>query len=163
MGFIESTLLKDEKIIFAVRPHWNVFVLPAVLLFVALLVQLGVIPLSSSFRVEGFSLQSWMAFLILLAAVVSLFNAWVIYGTSEYGVTNKRVLMKIGLVRRVSIELFLDKIEAIYVDQTIAGRILDFGTIVIVGTGGSRDPFANIPDPLGFRKIAQQQIDSYKK
>ena len=69
--------------------------------------------------------------------------------------------MKTGLIQRYSLELFLDKIEAIYVDQTILGRLLNYGVIIVVGTGGSKDLFTNVPNPLEFRRMVQQQIDTY--
>src|SRR5205085_1676191 len=81
------------------------------------------------------------------------------YKTSDFVLTNKRVLVKVGFIRRTSVETFLQKVEGIQVDQSIAGRILNFGTIVICGTGGSRDYFARIANPLEFRKRVQQQIE----
>ena len=68
-------------------------------------------------------------------------------------------MLKTGWINTNSLELFIDKIEAIYVDQTILGRILNYGTLRIVGTGGTQDPFPFIPSPLAFRKMALEQVD----
>lgn len=67
--------------------------------------------------------------------------------------------MKLGLVRRYSLEIFFNKIESIQITQSIPGRILDYGAIIICGTGGSKDPFYFIPSPLNFRKQVQAQME----
>ena len=69
------------------------------------------------------------------------------------------MLMKMGWIRRFSVELFLGKIEAVLVEQTLVGRLLGYGRVVVVGTGGSRDPFLYIANPLRFRHAVQQQMD----
>ena len=66
--------------------------------------------------------------------------------------------MKTGLVRRNSFEVLLTKVEGIQVNQTISGRIFDYGTVVITGTGGSADPFLYIAKPLDFRRKIQEQV-----
>jgi uncharacterized membrane protein YdbT with pleckstrin-like domain len=80
------------------------------------------------------------------------------YLTSEYAVTNKRVIVKLGLVQRDSSETLLSKVEAIMVDQTIPGRMLNFGTITITGTGGTKESFPRIAAPMEFRRQVQAQI-----
>ncbi len=77
------------------------------------------------------------------------------YLTSEFAVTNKRVLVKVGFISRHTLELLLSKVETVGVDQSILGRILGYGTIVVIGTGGTREPFRAITDPLEFRHQVQ--------
>jgi len=72
--------------------------------------------------------------------------------TTELVITNRRIIAKIGLISRRTIELNLSKIESIRVDQGLLGRMLDFGNIVVVGTGGSREPIPRISHPLEFRR-----------
>ena len=67
--------------------------------------------------------------------------------------------MKVGFIRRNSLEIFLHKIESVYVEQSLFGRIFNYGVIVIAGTGGSKDPFPFIPNPLLFRRKVQEQIE----
>jgi uncharacterized membrane protein YdbT with pleckstrin-like domain len=105
----------------------------------------------------------------LLPAVLGLVlgvHPLLIYLTSEYAVTDRRVLIKVGLVQRRSMETLLSKIEAIEVDQTLAGRLIDFGTIIVTGTGGTREAFEYVADPLEFRRQVQSQIvareDAYR-
>jgi uncharacterized membrane protein YdbT with pleckstrin-like domain len=75
-------------------------------------------------------------------------------------VTTKRVIIKVGLVRRRSVELLLRQVEAIRVEQGILGRILGYGTIIVGGTGGTAEPFSEIAAPLEFRRQVQMQSSS---
>ncbi len=102
----------------------------------------------------------WMVFLSLKALFTLFIAPLVQRATSEFAVTNRRVVVKVGLVSRKTIELNLEKVESIGVEQTILGRILDYGTIVIIGTGGTREPFRGIRDPLGFRRAVNQATES---
>jgi uncharacterized membrane protein YdbT with pleckstrin-like domain len=93
--------------------------------------------------------------------LVALFfgvSALIRYTTSEFALTNKRVLFKVGWLRRKTQELLLKKVEGISVDQSVLGRLLGFGTITVTGTGGTREPFPNIAGPLEFRSQIQSQI-----
>lgn len=66
--------------------------------------------------------------------------------------------MKTGLIARRTLELNLSKVESVGVNQTIFGRILGFGDVVIIGTGGSRETFMDIRKPTEFRKKFQESI-----
>ncbi|MCF8254361.1 MAG: PH domain-containing protein [Bacteroidia bacterium] len=98
----------------------------------------------------------WIIF-VSIRALFTLFIAPLIdRWTDEFAITNKRVIIKIGLIRRRTIELNLTKIESVNVVQSVLGRILGFGSIIIVGTGGSKETFPNIKKPLKFRKKFQE-------
>ncbi len=98
----------------------------------------------------------WIIF-ISLKSLFTLFIAPIIdLWTDEFAITNKRVIVKTGLIRRKTVELNLTKIESVNVNQSILGRILGFGSIQIVGTGGTRESFTNIRKPLRFRKRFQE-------
>ena len=76
--------------------------------------------------------------------------------TSEFVITSKRVVVKRGLWARTTFEMNLNKIETVNVDQSIWGRIFGFGTITIVGTGGTRELVESISKPLEFRRKFQE-------
>jgi uncharacterized membrane protein YdbT with pleckstrin-like domain len=76
--------------------------------------------------------------------------------TSEFAITNKRIIIKVGLFSRYTLEMNLNKIESINVNQSVLGRMLGYGTIVVIGTGGTKEPFAGISDPITFRKKFQE-------
>jgi len=92
-----------------------------------------------------------------LRAVFTLFIAPLIDRyTDEFAITNKRVIIKTGLISRKTLEMNLSKIETVKVDQSILGRILGYGTITVIGTGGTCESFPKIQKPLEFRKKFQE-------
>ena len=98
----------------------------------------------------------WIIF-ISLGAIFTLFIKPIIdIWTSEFAITNKRVIIKTGLISRKTIEMNLQKIESVNVNQSILGRILGYGDIQIVGTGGTRESFKRIKKPITFRKKFQE-------
>ena len=146
MGYVEQHLLAGEKVMYRAHLHWAIFILPAILTILMLVFLL---------------LASATAIVWLLGVVVAaLFwiHPLLKYHTSEFAVTNKRVIVKVGLVQRDSSETLLSKVEAIQVDQTIPGRMLNFGTITITGTGGTKESFPRIAAPMEFRRQVQAQI-----
>jgi len=98
----------------------------------------------------------WIIF-VSLKAILTLFIAPLIaFSTSEFAITNKRIIIKVGLISRRTLEMNLKKIESVNVDQGILGRMLGYGTVVVIGTGGTKEPFAGISDPMTFRKKFQE-------
>lgn len=107
-------------------------------------------------QVELETTYHWIIF-ISLRALFTLFIAPMIDRyTDEFAITNKRVIIKTGLISRKTFEMNHSKIESVNVDQSILGRILGYGTIGIVGSGGTREVFPNIKNPLAFRKKFQE-------
>ncbi|MDD2986491.1 PH domain-containing protein [Flavobacterium sp.] len=107
-------------------------------------------------QVELETTYHWIIF-ISLRALFTLFIAPMIDRyTDEFAITNKRVIIKTGLISRKTFEMNHSKIESVNVDQSIMGRILGYGTIGIVGSGGTREVFPNIKNPLAFRKKFQE-------
>jgi uncharacterized membrane protein YdbT with pleckstrin-like domain len=78
--------------------------------------------------------------------------------SSEFAITNRRIVIKTGWVRRRTIELNIQQVESVNVDQSILGRMLNYGTVTIVGSGGTREVFAYIERPLEFRQAYQHQL-----
>lgn len=164
MSYIDQTLMNDEHVVYRTKPHWVIFGPALGWLFLAILVLF----LAPGYRYGNiaiygnYTLTDILGFLMVIVAFFSGLSAFVAYQTSEFGITNRRILMKVGFIRRLSLEILLSRIESIQVYQSMVGRALDYGTIMVSGTGGSKDPFPNIPDPLLFRRYAQQQLEQIK-
>jgi len=144
VSYIDENLLPDEHVVCRAELHWIIFarailvlVVGFVLLFVPRIGQAGLV--------------------VLLLGVVMLAPPFVAYRTTELGVTNKRVIVKTGLVRRRTLELLLRQVEAILVDQSLLGRLFGFGSITLTGTGGVREIFHRVRDPLELRRRIQGQ------
>ncbi len=118
-------------------------------------------------HVSKWSLWALILFgILLIPIVVGLFlllAAWIQYRTTEFAVTDRRIIAKTGLVSRKTVEMFLDKVESINVDQGMVGRILDYGTVTIRGTGATSETFSNISAPLTLRRHFMEAADAYRK
>jgi len=90
--------------------------------------------------------------LVVVIGLVFLVWAWVRVRSTELAITNRRMIAKFGFIQRHTVEINLEKVEALRVDQGFWGRILNFGTIFVTGSGGSVEPIPNIADPLVFRR-----------
>ena len=100
----------------------------------------------------------WIIYLTAKAILTLWIARFIHRATSEFAITTKRVIIKEGLIARHTLEMNLSKIETVNVDQSITGRILNYGSITIIGTGGTHEVFHNIAHPMQFRK-AFQEID----
>jgi uncharacterized membrane protein YdbT with pleckstrin-like domain len=158
MGYVDRNLITDETVAYRARLHWILFVKP----FLIAIFVLGIagVAFYATDLAKTLSTQSialiWIA--VLVIAAIPILMTLLSWKSAECAVTNKRVILKTGFVQSKTAEMFLNKIESVGVDQSIVGRILGFGTIVIRGTGGSLEPFHRVSNPLRFRNQIQEQI-----
>ena len=132
-SYIEGALIKDEKVLYL--GHISLWSLtPLILLGLVLL------PLF------GAGLIAWLV-------------AWIRYKSTELAITNKRVIAKFGFISRQTVEININKVESIQVHQGVAGRIFNYGSLVIAGAGESQAPILGISDPLGFRRAFMEAQD----
>ena len=96
---------------------------------------------------------------VVVIGIVFLVIAWIRIHSTELAITNKRVIAKFGFIKRDTVEINLSKVEAVRVEQTFWGRMLNFGTILMTGTGGSIEPIPSIADPLVFRRKFMEATD----
>jgi uncharacterized membrane protein YdbT with pleckstrin-like domain len=95
--------------------------------------------------------------------IVVIAVALVRRASTELAVTNRRVIAKFGLIARSTVEMNLGKIESVRVEQTVMGRLLGFGSIIVTGTGATMDPIRYIANPIAFRQAIQQATDALPK
>jgi uncharacterized membrane protein YdbT with pleckstrin-like domain len=150
VGYIEENLTTGETILYRTGLHWIVLLVPGLLGGILALTGLSI--LTAGGIGMGLSITGFGALVIALAVMRR--NA------TEMTVTNKRVVVKVGLLRKRTIELFLSKVESVRVEQGLLGRMLDYGSIVVRGTGGTAEPFGNVRSPLEFRRQVQQQSEA---
>ncbi len=107
-------------------------------------------------RVEYETTLHWKIFITLSGLFTLFIYPWVKLKTNEFVITNKRIVIKRGLISRNTFEMNLNKVETVNVDQSIWGRLFGFGSITIIGTGGTREVFSSIRKPLEFRRRFQE-------
>jgi len=82
------------------------------------------------------------------------------YKSTELAVTNKRIVAKFGFIRRSTVEIGVRKIESIQVHQGLLGRMFNFGSIVMAGSGNPQAPIPGISQPMEFRKRFLEQQEA---
>jgi len=140
MSYIEENIAANEQIIKKGSIHRIIYVLPLIYL---------------AYTAVAITSLSFWHFLGLLW----LLNSFIVVKTTEFAVTNKKVIAKRGLIARKTVEVNLPKVESLSVDQSILGRLFNYGTVTIRGTGGVNADFRLIADPLALRKVVNEEYE----
>jgi len=166
MSYVESNLVPGETVIYETRLHWIVML--AHLIVGSLLLDLPGVALLiyalSHSEIGGGTLHAMEAgaFLLLFSGVAVILAGMLRRNTTEMAVTNRRVIIKTGLASRKTIEMLLNKVESIEVSESTIGRLLGYGTVMMIGTGGTSESFQRVAHPLEFRSQVQQQIEKLR-
>jgi uncharacterized membrane protein YdbT with pleckstrin-like domain len=146
--YIDDILQPGEKVLYSTNAHW-IFYLPAI---AAWIVALIFFILWYNATRQGVELL-WLilAAAAALVALIATAKAWFHVWTTETDVTNLRVVHKTGFIKRRTFEMSLDKVESVDVDQTILGRILNYGNVTVRGVGEGAETIKTIASPLNFR------------
>jgi uncharacterized membrane protein YdbT with pleckstrin-like domain len=148
--YIDEILQPGEKVLYSTNAHW-MFYLPAIGAWVLALILLI---LSRATTTEGVVLLCLSASAVVaIAALYWTVKAWFHRWTTETDVTNLRVVHKSGFIQRRTFEMALDKVESVDVNQSILGRILDYGDVTILGVGEGKETISTIARPLAFRSF----------
>jgi uncharacterized membrane protein YdbT with pleckstrin-like domain len=149
MRYVRRVLQPGETVVYATRLH-PVIYWRAILLLILAIVLAGAAWHTADNQNVGLAFGIAAALLALLA-LSSAFRAFIRWATTELAVTDRRVIYKTGLIARHTIEMNRRQVESVDVDQSLFGRMIGYGTIIIRGTGGSLEPMRRIDDPLTFR------------
>ena len=146
--YIDDILQPGEKVLYSTNAHW-IFFWPAI---VAWIVAAVLLALSRATITEGIVLLCLSGSgVVALAALYWTFTAWFHRWTTETDVTNLRVVHKTGFIRRRTFEMSLDKVESVDVNQSILGRLLNYGNVTVRGVGEGAETIETIASPLDFR------------
>lgn len=149
--YSRSTLAPNETPFYKTSLHWIVFVRFGILgLIVFLFVAM---PLAIAVQAVSGSELGWLA---LPLPALFLLPPTLAFASSELVITDRRVLIKTGVVRRQTFEMYIAKIESVGVDQSFFGRMFDYGSVLVRGTGGFEQAFEAIAEPIQFRSWVQR-------
>jgi len=162
MSYITKTLVPGEKVVYTTRLHWVVMlghIFAAIVLWV-----MGGYLLYYAFthaQMEPTSrrVAEYGGAALLVCGLIVLLVGSLRRNATEMAVTTRRVVVKTGLASRRTIEMLLNKVETIEVSEPGVGRVLGYGSITMIGTGGTTEGFHKIAHPLVFRNEVQQQIE----
>lgn len=150
MGYVERHLLPEERVLYKTRLHWILYLKAALLTLVGIGLALVLTQIPD---------PAWAWYVgaaVAVAGALWWLVRWIELRTSEFAVTSMRLIFKVGLVARYTTELLLTKVESISVTQSLVGRMLNYGDLIVTGTGGAREVFARVHDPVGFRNEVQR-------
>lgn len=147
MRYIERILQPGEKLLYSGTIHWVIYTPAVIMALIAIATLTQVRPGASSAGL------AWLiaSIVIWAAALITFVSAWFRRWTTEIDVTDRRVVCKRGFVNRHTVEMNMDKIESVDVDQSIMGRIFNYGDITVRGTGDTMERMPGIGAPLEFR------------
>jgi uncharacterized membrane protein YdbT with pleckstrin-like domain len=146
MPYVDRVLQEGESVRHIARISWVTY-LPGLCLWAVAGILAGILPAEPALHF----LVLTVAVIIFIIGTILLARAWFHRVTTEIAVTDRRIIYKRGFIRRYTVEMHMDKVESVDVDQTIFGRLLDYGDVIIHGTGMGLEPLPNIDHPLELR------------
>ncbi len=148
MAYYTQVLQPDEQVRVIGRLHWSIYLRALLVLVIALVAAVGSVWLPD---VDWQRIALWVAAAIGLIGLMMLFGAWVRRRATEIVVTDRRVIYKRGLLSRHTVEMNVGKIETVDVEQGLGGRLWNYGTVLIHGTGSGFEPLVGIGAPIQIR------------
>ena len=145
MSYVQRVLQPGEQVRHISSIHWIMY-WPGVAVALLAVVAYWI---SDTRHLPGF--WRYTAYALALVAVILLIQEWFQCWITEIAVTNRRVIYKKGLIRRQTNEMNMDKVESAKIDQSILGRILDYGNVTILGTGEGFETLRTIARPIELR------------
>lgn len=163
MSYIKNNLKNNEKLVSYFSESFKSLFLWIIIYYIVVII--GLVILSIVTIINGQPITEFLKLyfqlqtngLILGVVILYTLKQIIIFYTTEYGVTNSRVISKYGLIKRNIEEINLSSIESINVNQTILGRLLNYGTIIISGRGTSKVIFKNIDNVIEVRKLIKNK------
>ena len=147
MSHLEDNLMEGEGVIHRAYIHWNIYIKPVLCMVVGILLMYH----AMHFMEYWLIMRDYVGLLVLVVGFIMLCRRIIDRRYSEFVVTNKRILQKTGYFRVSTMELQLSAVEGVRIDQGYIDRILNSGTLKVMGTGGTLTVFKNIEDPIEFR------------
>lgn len=145
MSYVRSVLQPGEQVRRVTSIHWIGYWRGVAVLLLAAVTY----SLSETRFLPG--IWRYMAYALVLVAVALLIQQWLRWWVTEIAITDRRVIYKKGLIRRQTNEMNMDKVESVQIDQSILGRILDYGDVTILGTGEGFETLRTIAGPIELR------------
>jgi uncharacterized membrane protein YdbT with pleckstrin-like domain len=163
MSYIKNNLKNNEKLVSYFSESFKSLFLWIIIYYIIVII--GLVILSIITIINGQPITEFLKLyfqlqtngLILGVVILYTLKQIIIFYTTEYGVTNSRIISKYGLIKRNIEEINLSSIESINVNQTILGRLLNYGTIIISGRGTSKVIFKNIDNVVEVRKLIKNK------
>lgn len=146
MSYINKHLMSGETVVYQTKLNWSEYLKGITIIVIGIIIA-KISDSSGSF-----------GGVVVLLGLFLLCKSYLKMRSSEFSVTDKRVLIKVGILKTQSLETMLTKVEGIHVEQGLVDKMFNCGTIVVKGTGGTNNKFAGIDNPFEFRNAVNEQI-----
>jgi len=157
MSYLTKSLVEGESVVYEAAIHWIIFVKPLLGLVLALAILVAAGQLGGAARFTALGAAAIVGVIGLYHFGVAVLYRW----TTTLAVTTRKVVGKWGFIARQTIEQRLGTIDAVGVEQSVAGRLLNYGSVVVHGSGATTTPIKAISDPLRFRREVDQATNAY--
>ena len=147
MSYVNRVLQPGETVRYRASLHWILY-LRGVLCCIAAVV---IFALARDAQGFVYGLAMVASGLFLAAGILLIAYTWYLWWTTEIAVTDRRIIYKAGFIYRETSEMNMDKVESVDVDQSIPGRLLDYGDVSVVGTGSTWEKLRTIARPIALR------------
>jgi uncharacterized membrane protein YdbT with pleckstrin-like domain len=153
-----SKQTSEEQTVLQTHPHWVTLVPPLLLgiVFCAGGLVLLARPVSRVYGAPPIDI-GWAGIIAIIVGILVIGFGVLHRESTELAVTTQRITVSAGVVARRTLDILLPEVESIEVDQGMMGQLLDFGSIVVRGTGGTPERLAMIAHPFKFRREVQSQ------
>jgi len=164
MSYLQKMLLPDERIVYIATLHWIIFLPGMFLTFIGGFVgfySYDIVRLlmgSASAPLFG-RIVGGIALIFALAGLGMLTGAVIRQSSTELAITNRRLIAKYGFISRATFEIMINRVSGANFDQTVMGRILGYGTILVHGAGGDISPFDVVADPQSFQRALMDVLE----
>ncbi len=159
-GYLKKVLSPGEKVIYVVRQHgiflfWRMF-LWLVLALAIIAGSVGLFVLPAGVPPVGL--------IFLLLPLLVMWWQYLEWSNHGYYLTNRRVIQMTGVFNKEVIDSLLEKLNDIKTDQTLLGRMFDYGDVeILTANEVGNNIFRHIAHPLRFKTTmldAKQALDS---
>lgn len=147
MSYLRSVMQPGETLLYESKISWTTYI-PGLLL---LLVAIVAYALVRAFVTTVTWPATAVGLILLAVSLFLLFRAWFERWTTEIAITDRRIILKRGFIRRDTAEMHMEKVESVDVNQSLFGRMLDYGDVTVRGTGAGLETLRLIDAPLEFR------------
>jgi len=164
MAYPKNLLIKGEEVVLDLRPHWW-FLTPRALVSVGALV-LGIIVFAQTGGFDDGQKGFEQSLRVLFGIAILVALGWFLmrlakWATTEFVLTNKRVIYRYGVIAKNGKEIPLDKINTVFFDQTVFERVIGCGTVAMESAGESgKDAFTHIRKPSFVQSEIYRQMEA---
>jgi uncharacterized membrane protein YdbT with pleckstrin-like domain len=166
-SYVVKVLLPDERIIYAATLHWMIYLQGLFITAFGGIMAYGSYPVLALMFGERIGTEfmkpvGTIAMVVVLVGIALLLGAYIRQTSTEIVITNKRLIAKYGFISRTTFEILANRITGANFDQSVAGRVLGFGTILVHGAGGEISPIDQVDNPQLFYRALVSVLEKHQ-